>query len=89
MIHQHQNGDEGQAGLGELDRIHIKPVDLSACRVAYCFSFRQKLSASTPLESPHLSTRRKKILLNANNRLVFHSIVILEKYCDTWPLEKI
>ena len=24
MIHQHQNGDEGQAVLGELDRIHKK-----------------------------------------------------------------
>lgn len=24
MIHQHQNGDQGQAVLGELDRIHKK-----------------------------------------------------------------
>lgn len=51
MIHQHQSRDEGQAALGELDRISFrkkkekkKPVNLSAYRIMYCFMFERAVS---------------------------------------------
>lgn len=57
-----KNGDEGQAVLGELDRIHEKnkPVDLSACTVAYCFLFSKSClipHCSTELFSLHSGLR--------------------------------
>lgn len=69
MIHQHQNGDEGQAVLRELDRIHKKkPVDLSALRVAYCFSFPKSCLPPTPQHPLHPTNLHiTKRLLHAKN----------------------